>query len=154
MADVEGLDFDLAEVDWLAVGDFVEIGLVQETVLLEPGTDEAQGELGAVDGQVDVAEEIGEAADVVFVAVGNDDAAKTVGVFTDVGEIGDDEVDPEHLGVGEHDAAIDDHGVVGGFEDGAIAADFAESAERNYADGVRAGISHWVSEIFLLWIVM
>ena len=48
-------------------------------------------------------------------------------------EVGNDDVDAEHLGVGEHDAAVDGDRRVVVLEDQAVEADLAEPAERDDA---------------------
>ena len=58
----------------------------------------------------------GEGADVIFVAVGDEDAADAVGAVGQVGNVGDDEVNAGQSLLGELDAAIDDYDVVLVFE--------------------------------------
>ena len=50
-------------------------------MLVELAFDVGEGELGAVDGDVELGEDPGQAADVVFVAVGEDDGADLFAVF-------------------------------------------------------------------------
>ena len=54
--------------------------------------------------------------------------------FAHVGEIVDDDVDAEHLFVGEHQAAVDDDQIVVRLDDRHVAADFAAAAERDDAN--------------------
>ena len=54
-----------------------------------------------------------------------------VGVLAQVGEVGQDEVDAGHVGVGEHDPAVDDEDAVVDLEAEAVAADLAEPAEED-----------------------
>jgi hypothetical protein len=75
---------------------------------------------------------------VIFVPVGDQQRAQLRGSFAHVGEIVDNHVDAVHLVVGEHEAAVDDHQVVVGLDDGHIATDFAAAAERDHPD-VRRG---------------
>ena len=51
----------------------------------------------------------------------------------DVGDVGDDEVDAEHLLVGEHEAGVDGDHVVAVLEQHHVLADLAETAEGDYA---------------------
>ena len=55
--------------------------------LVDPVAGQGQGELGAVDGDGEVAEQVGQAAGVVLVPVGEDDAVDPVGVLPQVGEV-------------------------------------------------------------------
>ena len=97
-------------------------------VLFELAFDVGEGELGAVDGDVELGEDPGKSADVVFVAMGEDDGADVLLVLDEVGDIGDDDVDAEELGLGEHEAGIDDDDVVFLAEGEAVHTELAESA--------------------------
>ncbi|GAB1428364.1 hypothetical protein MASR2M17_17940 [Aminivibrio sp.] len=44
----------------------------------------------------------------VLVAVGHDDADDLLPVLLEIGDVGDDEIDAEHLVVGKHEAAVND----------------------------------------------
>ena len=46
-----------------------------------------------------------------------------------VGEVGQHQVDPEHVEVGEHQAAVDEHDAVVDLDAGAVPPDLAETAE-------------------------
>ncbi len=59
-------------------------------------------------GALKLGEDVGQGAGVVFVAVGDDDAPQLVAVLEDVGDIGDDQVDAQHLLFGEHEAGVDE----------------------------------------------
>ena len=52
-----------------------EVGVVEQAVLVELAFDVGERELGAVDGDVELGEDPGQAADVVLVAVREDDGA-------------------------------------------------------------------------------
>ena len=76
----------------------------------------------------------------VLVAVGGDDGDDAGGVLAQVGEVGEHEVDPVHVGIGEHQPAVDEHdltiGTVAGrtaaeLDRHAVAADLAEPAEED-----------------------
>ena len=62
------------------------------------------------------------------------DALDPVGVLAQVGEVGQDEVDAGHVGVGEHDPAVDDEDAAVDLEAEAVAADLAEPAEEDDLD--------------------
>ncbi len=70
VGDADGHDRERSERDALAGDELVEVGLVEQAVLFELAFDVGQGELGAVDGHVQLGEDPGQAADVVLVAVG------------------------------------------------------------------------------------
>src|SRR5256885_4052796 len=58
-----------------------------------------------------------------------------VGVLAQVGEIREDEVDPRHLRLGEHDPAVDHEDAVVDFEAEAVATDLPEPAQEHDLDG-------------------
>jgi hypothetical protein len=60
--------------------------------------------------------------------MGEDDGADVLLVLDEVGDVGDDDVDAEELGLGEHEAGIDDDDVVFIAEGEAVHAELAESA--------------------------
>ena len=99
-------------------------------MLFELAFDEGEGELGAVDGDVELGEDPGQAADVVLVAVGEDDGADLVAVFDEVADVGDDDVDAEQLFFGEHQAGVDDDDVILPSEGHAVHPELAEAAQR------------------------
>jgi len=69
--------------------------------------DERERERRPDDRNVEFAQEIRNAADVVFVAVRDENRAELIDPFADVREIVDDDVHAEHLVVGEHQSAVD-----------------------------------------------
>ena len=132
MRDADGHDREDAEVEAAAGEDFDELGVVEQAMLFELAFDVGEGELGAVDGDVELGEDPGQAADVVLVAVGEDDAADLGAVLDEVADVGDDDVDAEELFFGKHEAGVDDDDVVAVAECEAVHAELAESAERDY----------------------
>ena len=70
----------------------------------------------------------------VLVAMGQHAAFEAVLVLDYVGEIGQHQVDAEHLWVGEHEAAVHQDGPAVHFEPGAIAPNFTQAAEENDTD--------------------
>ena len=81
-----------------------------------------------------LAQQIRNAADVIFVSVRHEHRAQFVGALPHVREIADDDVDSVHLVVGEHQSAIDDDHVVVRLDDRHVAADLAATAERDDAN--------------------
>ena len=123
----------------LAVADGDEVGAVAEAGLFHPVPGQADGELGPVDGHLQVAQQIGQSPGVVLVPVGQDDAVDLVGPLPQVGELGQDQVHAGHVGVGEHDAAVEDDDAAVDLDAGAVAADLPEPPEEDDTDGGRLG---------------
>ena len=67
----------------------------------------------------------------VFVAVGEDDAADALAVFGEIGNVGDDDVDAEQFGFGEHESGVDDDDVVAPADGHAVHTELAQAPERD-----------------------
>ena len=97
VGDADRLDGERADGELLLRRDLDELGFVEQLVLFELAFDIGQRELGGVDGNFELAEDPGQSADVVLVAVGEDDGADVLLVFNQVGDVGHDDVDAEQF---------------------------------------------------------
>jgi hypothetical protein len=131
MRDADGLDDERPEGEFALGLDLDELDFVEQLVLVELAFDVGQGKLGAVDGNFEFGENPGQAADVVLVAVSEDDAADAGFVLNQVGDVGHDDVYAQELGFGKHEAGVDDDNVVFPAQGEAVHAEFAKSAERD-----------------------
>src|SRR5690606_37297042 len=108
-----------------------------DAVLLELRLDEGERERRAQDRDVGaVAQQVRDSADVVLVAVGEDEAHDPVVAPLEVREVGQDQVDARLLLLREEDAAVDDEDLAAVLEDGHVATDLAEAAEGDGPQGV------------------
>ena len=105
---------------------------VGELVLFELAVDIGQGELGRVDRDLEFLQHPGQAADVVFVAVGEQDGANMRLVFNQVGDVGDDNINAKQLRFRKHQSGIDDDNVVFPTKRQAVHSELAQSAEGDY----------------------
>ena len=94
--------------------------LISPSVSLVPSTGRMAGER---------LQQVRQRARVVLVAVSDDDAAQLVLPLHDVAEVGEDQVDPGMVVVGEHDAGVDDHHVVAVLEHSHVLADAVKPTE-------------------------
>jgi hypothetical protein len=109
-------------------------GLGADLVLLELGLDEGQGQLRADQRDVGpLAEQVGDATDVVLVAVRQHDRDDVVQAVPDGREVGEDDVDPGLVLLGEEDADVDDQQLSGVLEHGHVATDLAEATQGDHA---------------------
>ena len=116
--------------------------VVVELVLLDLVAQEAAGQRAGVDRDArELGQHVRQAADVVLVGVGDEERPDLGAVLLEVGDVGHDEVDAEHLLVREHEAAVDDDDVVAVFEHVHVLADLPHPAERDDAEG-RVGVCH------------
>ncbi len=134
----DGNKFDLEWVnfDEAARRDFAERRGIKQASFFETLFDEREGEARAEHGHVDIAKNVGKCADVVFVAVRQDDRFDQMAILFEIGDVGNDEVDTEEFGFGEHHSGVDDDNGVADAKRHHIHAEFAETAERNCCYGL------------------
>ena len=106
-----------------------QLRAVQQAVLLELQPDQPGGEAGAVNGQVDLLEDIGDGPDVVLVAVGDEQAPQTGLVLHQIRHVRYHAVDAVHIVAGEGHAAVHHDHVLAILQDGDIFTDFVETAQ-------------------------
>src|SRR5512147_161552 len=126
--------------------DAPKIGLLVQIVLPQFLPDEPERESRSVDRDLELLQKEGEGSDMVLVSVGQDHAADAGLVFDEVGEVGDHDVDAEHLCVGEHEARVDHHDVVAAFEHGHVEPDLAHAAQGDDGKGRGAGSRRYRSK--------
>ena len=131
VGDADRLDGEGADGEFFLGDDLDQRGLVEQVMLFKIALDVGQGELGGVDGNLELGEDPGQAADVVHVAVGEDDGADMRLVFNQVGDIGDNDIHAQQLRLREHQPGVDHDNVVFPAEREAVHAELAEAAEGN-----------------------
>ena len=95
-----------------------QLDLFGQTGFLELFPDQSAGEPGGIDRRLDLLQQISQRADMVFMTVGDEDAAQLRSVLFHIVEVGQDEVDSVVLDGRESDTAIDHDKVVLMFEIG------------------------------------
>ena len=101
-----------------------------DAVLLELRLDERQRQRRAVDRSVDERQHVRHAADVILVAVRQHERGGAP-FLLQVGQVRNDPIHAEQLGVREHHAGVDDDRRLAPGEREHVHAELAESAERN-----------------------
>ena len=82
---MDELDFKRTDLDDVFGFDGVKVRLLLDFILLQTPLDERQSEGGSVDRNVELGEEKGHRADMVLVAVGEEQRADLVAVFLEEG---------------------------------------------------------------------
>jgi hypothetical protein len=136
MRDGNKFDLEGVNLDEATGCDFAQRGGIEEACFFEALFDEREGEARAVDGHVEVAKNVRQGADVIFVAVGEDDRFDEMAILFQVGDVGNDEVDAEEFGFGEHHSGVDDDDGIADANRHHVHAEFAETTERDYCDGL------------------
>ena len=114
--------------------------VVVELVLLDLVAEQAAGQGRGVDRHArELGQDVRQRADVVLVGVGDEERLDVGAALLEVGDVGDDEVDAEHLLVGEHQAAVDDDDLVAVLEHVHVLADLPHPAERDDAERLVVG---------------
>ena len=98
------------------------------------------GHAAAVNRRAELAHQVRQAADVILVAVGDENTAHAVAVLQHIGEIRNDGIHARHGLIRENLAAIDDDNVVAVFVGRHVLADFAHAAQRDHAQSRAAGM--------------
>lgn len=107
---VDGLHGETAQLELLVRSDLHHFRAAHQPVFFQLVGDEPDGKARGINGQIDLFEQVGQAADVVFMAVRDNNALDAVLILDNIGEIRNDKVHPEHVAVREHDAAVhEDH---------------------------------------------
>ena len=108
-----------------------ELRGVQKAVLLQLQLDEPGGKAGAVDGGVDLLENVGDGADVILVSVGDKHTPQTAVVLYQIADVGDDAVNAVHIVAGEGHAAVHDDDLAAVLVGGHVLADLIQTAQRD-----------------------
>src|SRR6185312_11622796 len=106
----------------------LELELLVWQPLDEPSRDERVRKFGAVDREIHFREQIRKGTDVVLMRMSDENAPHKLFVLFQVREIGDNDVDAEHLFARKRKAAVDDDDVVAFAYDVAVVADLADTA--------------------------
>ena len=102
-------ELEVAERQRPAHRDDVELDLLVDALLDQLAADEAGGERRRVQRHAEVGGEIGDRADMVLVAMRQDDAEQVVAPLLDERQVGQDQVDAGVRRIGEGHAEVDHH---------------------------------------------
>ena len=127
--DLEELNREASDGDLVLGLDRVEMRLLEHAVLLELALDQGHGEGRTVDRNVEVRKNEGKRADVVFVAVCEEDGFDFAFPLEKVTNVGNDDVDAQQFFVGKHDAGVDHNDRFLAPECHHVHAEFAESTK-------------------------
>ena len=108
-------------------------------MFFEAAFHQGECEVGAVDGNVELAEEERNGADVILMSVGQDQGADVFAMLLQVGEIRRNNVHAKEFRVGEHHSRVDYDDVVTVADRHRVHPELAESAER---DDLQLTIGH------------
>ena len=131
---VDGLHGETAQLELLVRSDLHHFRAAHQPVFFQLVGDEPDGKARGINGQIDLFEQVGQAADVVFMAVRDNNALDAVLILDNIGEIRNDKVHPEHVAVREHDAAVHEDHIALTLVQSDVLANLAQTAQRHDLD--------------------
>ena len=135
--DAQALDRERPHLHAFARRHRLEPSADVDAVLLEAILDQRQRQSRAVDRTFDERHEVRQPADVILVAVREEDGGHLVAEALEVRQVGHDEVDAEQIGLGEHHAGIDNDRRVAARDRHRVHAELAQAAKRHHVDRQR-----------------
>ena len=134
VVDMDQLDVKASELYMVARVLLDQLGGSRKAVFTQLVLDQTDGQRRAVDRHVDLGEQVRDTADMILMTVSDDHAADPVAVLLDVGIVGDDHIDAQHIAVGERHAAVEDDHVALALEHCHVLSDLVQTAEKGDAD--------------------
>ncbi len=131
MAHVEKLHAERSQWQNIARLDGMQFNLIQQVMLPQLHLGQAERQPCAVHGSIHVREDVGQRTDVVFVAVGEDDGPQLLPPLHHIGDIGNDDVNPQHVVLGEHETGVDEQHLFAVLDSHHVLADLAYTTQRN-----------------------
>ena len=95
-------------------------------------------------------EQIRDGADMVFVTVSNHHTPDFLLILQQVGKIRDHQVHPQHIRIGEGQAAVHHQNIIAAFIGGEVFSDLSQSAQRNDLHAGLAGMSTTLAPVAVL----
>ena len=105
--------------------------LFQKSMLFQALAHQRQREARAKNRHVKVTQDVGQGADVIFVAVRQHNGAHLLAILLQVGDVRNDDVHAQQLGFRKHHAGVDHQDVIPSAQGEHVHAKFAQAAQRN-----------------------
>ena len=129
-------EVERADLQARLVADLDELDALEQAVLLELGLDEREREAAAVDGPVEPPQHERQRALMILVTVRDHEGEHVLLALHEPADVGENEVDAEHVLAGELDAAVEHHDLAAVLDRGHVLADLAEPPEGDDPYGV------------------
>ncbi len=104
--------------------------ILRDAVLTQLVFNQGKGQPGAIDRRLQFVKDIGGGADMVLMAMGKYKSPHPLLIGNQVTDIGNDQVNPQHIFLGENGAAVHDNNVLTIFKHGDVLSDFINSPKR------------------------
>ena len=113
----------------LAGSHLAQVSIFEQSVLVEFVLHVSQCELCAPHRHVEFGENPGQSANVIFMAVGENDAAHPLPILDEVRNVGNNDVHAEQFGFGEHQSGIDHNNIVAPTDGHAVHTELAKAPQ-------------------------
>ena len=92
---------------------------------------QTQRHLGSVNRHIQLLQQIGQTADMVFMSMRQHNTTNFISVGLHICEVRNDNVNTRHVHIRECQSAVQDKHIIATFENGHILSDFIQTAQRN-----------------------
>src|SRR5947208_5106176 len=137
---LNGMNSKRPYLEALAWTNLAQVRAVEETVFIQLVLDIGERELRAPHRNIQLGENPWQGANMILVAMSQNNPADKLPVFGEIRNFGDNDVHAQKFGLGEHQARINDDNVVTPAHGHAVHAELAQPAERHHVEFSRW---HW-----------
>ena len=124
-----GLNSKWSDVDHIASGIGMQVCLFQHPLTPEPHFDQASRQSRGVHRRVELFQEMGQAADVIQMPMGDENGAYKLLFVAQIVPIRDNIVDAQHIRFREHHPGIDNDDIAAIFDNRHVLAHFPQAAQ-------------------------
>ena len=127
----DGMNRERPGLEALAGPHLAEVSVLEQSMLVELVLHVSQSELGAPDGHVKFRQNPGQSANVIFVAMGENDAAHPLPILGEIRNVWNNDVHAQQFSFGEHQPCVDHNNIVAPTDGHAVHTELAEAPQRD-----------------------
>src|SRR6185312_2554160 len=131
VGDANGCDFEDTKPECFARDHLNHVYIVQQPMFFQFSFDIGEREFSTIHRHAQFGENPGQSADMIFMPMGQHNAAYHIAVFDQVCDVGNDNIHAEQFLIGEHQTCVNDKNVVLPANCKAVFAEFSQAAEWN-----------------------
>ena len=129
---MNGLNVEFSELDRISGLDDIELCTAEKLMLLKLALDQSHGQPCTVNRDIYLLKKICKSADMILMSVSYNDTLYLFSVFLKIGEIRNNKVNAEHIGLGKRKSAVNNNNVILKFIDRDVLAYLIKSSEKSY----------------------
>src|ERR1700677_5156225 len=138
MCHVNRMNREWSRLEPLSSANLAQIGVLEQSVLFQFVFQQSKSEFSAPHRYIEFRKDPRQCTNVVFMAVGENDGAHPLPVFDEIRNVRNHNVHAQKLGLGEHQARVDDDDVIAPAHGHAVHSELAQAAE-----GYDVQLSSW-----------